>query len=54
MCSRESTEHEIPKVGDLNAKVTKIEERLEETNRKLDLVWCFSLTYSVNTESTRP
>ena len=46
MRSRESTEHEIPKVGDLTAKVTKIEESLEETNRKLDLVWCF-LAHSV-------
>ena len=33
---RENAEHEISKNEDLTRKVTKIEESLEETNRKLD------------------
>ena len=36
---RENQEHEISKNEDLTRKVTKIDESLEETNRKLDLVW---------------
>ena len=41
MCMRENAEHEISKSEDLNRKVTKIDESLEETNRKLELVWVF-------------
>ena len=41
MCMRENAEHEISKNEDLARKVTKIDESLEETNRKLDLVWVF-------------
>jgi len=39
MCSRENAENEISKNEELIKKVTKIEESLEETNRKFDLVW---------------
>ena len=53
MCSRENAEHEISKVGNLTTKVIKIEESLEETSRKLDLVWRFFLIL-VNTQITGP
>lgn len=36
MCSREAEEDEISKIGNLTRKITKLEESLEETNRKLD------------------
>lgn len=38
LCSRENAhaEQEISKTEDLTRKVTKLEESLEETNRKLD------------------
>lgn len=39
MSSRENAENEISKNEELIKKVTKIEESLEETNRKFDLVW---------------
>ena len=42
---RENAEHEISKNEDLTRKVTKIDESLEETNRKLDLVWTFLSSY---------
>jgi len=38
MCSRENEEEEISKIGDLTRKVTKLEESLKETNRKLDIL----------------
>lgn len=38
MCMRENSKHEISKNEDLTRKVTKIDESLEETHRKLDLV----------------
>ena len=38
MCMRENVEHEISKNEDLTRKVTKIDESLEETNRKLDIL----------------
>ena len=41
MCMREYAEQEISKNADLTRKVTKIDESLEETNRKLGLVWFF-------------
>ena len=38
MCSRENEGEEISKIGDLTRKVTKLEESLKETNRKLDIL----------------
>ena len=50
MCMRENAEHEISKNEDLTRKVTKIDQSLEETNRKLELVGFF-LAHAGTTES---
>ena len=36
MCSTKNEEYEVHKMAELDRKVTRIEESLEETNRKLE------------------